>query len=511
MFKNSDDLISLIDRQDLKSALRGGLIGIEKESLRMSQSIISQKRHRDLLGAPLYHKFITTDFSDAQLEFITPPFSKKEESLAFLNNLHHFVSHNIGEEYLWPFSMPMLSNNDVIPIAEFGNTNEALFKEIYRKGLSNRYGSIMQTISGVHFNYSLPNNFWKLPFFNKNKLSITSIKSSIYFRTLRNLERMNWLILYLFGCSPIVTKSFINNSYDFIKLNNEEYYLPYATSLRMSDIGYQNTNQANLFVSLDQLDDYISDLRNATEQESKQFKMIYRESNCLYPQINGNILQIEDEYYAASRPKSVSGEGRRQITKLSKNGVDYIESRSLDLNPFSKTGIEIEDINFLEIFMLYCTLKPSETFSRSELQDIKKNNLLVCTEGRKANLRLNKGNDLVSFRKLSNEVLSEMSHIAEIIGNSDFDGEKYKDKIVNPELTPSGILLEKVLKESVSFKELGNKIAHDYKNRYLNKPKDSNILWDELVSEEERSYSELKRSEAIEKISFDQYLKDYFR
>ena len=510
MFKNSDDLFRLINKKDLKVAIKSGSIGIEKESLRILNSIISQRPHRDILGAPLHHRFITTDFSDAQVEFITPPFPEKKESFDFLTNLHHFVIQNIGEEYLWPFSIPPMINDHDIPIAEFGNTNEALFKKIYRQGLSHRYGKVMQTISGLHFNYSLPASFWELNIFNESGLKKQDIRSNIYFRALRNIERMNWLILYLFGCSPILPKNLINQNYNFIRLNNDEYYLPYATSLRMSDLGYQNINQADLYISLDTLEKYTSDLKNATDLRSKEFEKIDNELGLPYSQINQNVLQIEDEYYAISRPKSISNKGRRQANKLVHSGVDYIELRSLDLNPFSKNGIEIEDLNFLEIFTLYCTLKPSMVLSKPEINQVKKNNLLVATEGRRPNLKLQKGKQNLSLKKWANEIINEMSLIAEITGNNLFNMQKYKDMILYPESTPSGILIEKILQEKISFKDLGQSLAEDYRATYFSiEPKD-NPLWKKLIDEKEKSLLELKRNEEYQEVAFDKYLKDYF-
>ncbi|SVC58131.1 uncharacterized protein METZ01_LOCUS310985, partial [marine metagenome] len=263
----TDDFESITTKlfsNGLKDILAEGKIGIEKESLRVTKSKISRKKHQPSLGSALCHKHITTDFSEALLEFITPPFVDKNAGLSFLDNIHHFVSHNIGDEIIWPFSMPpFIESDDQIPIASYGSSNLALFKTTYRNGLSHRYGRAMQAIAGIHFNYSLSEKIWSSEFFNNKQKNSSTQRSTIYFRMLRNLHRMNWLILFLFGASPIVSKNFLSNrNTGFQKLDRHSYYLPYATSLRMSDLGYQNIHQSNnLAVSLNSLQEYIFDLK----------------------------------------------------------------------------------------------------------------------------------------------------------------------------------------------------------------------------------------------------------
>ena len=269
MIDDVEDLTKKVFNSDAKDILAFGKFGIEKESLRVSQSTISRKQHQESMGSPLCHRYITTDFSEAQLELITPPLIDKKKGLNFLENIHHFVSHKIEDEIIWPFSMPPFIKSDAdIPIASYGSSNLALFKMAYRNGLSHRYGRTMQAISGIHFNYSLPEQIWKSSLFTEEKAVSKKLRANIYFRTLRNLHRMNWLILYLFGASPIVTKNFLSNKHKgFQKLDNHAYYLPYATSLRMSDLGYQNINQSNVTISLNSLQAYIADLEQEFSEE----------------------------------------------------------------------------------------------------------------------------------------------------------------------------------------------------------------------------------------------------
>ena len=369
MIKDSDNLIPEVTSNGIQEKLTQGQVGLEKEALRIFQSKISNKPHQDSLGSSLCHRWITTDFSEAQLEFITPPVSNKQAGLDFLDNVHHFVTQNIGDEFLWPFSMPPFIKSDAeIPIASYGSSNLALFKRAYRNGLSHRYGRTMQAISGIHFNYSLPEQIWKSSLFAQEKADSKQFRAKIYFRTLRNLHRMNWLILYLFGASPVAAKIFLDNKYPGLKkLDKHSYYLPYATSLRMSDLGYQNINQSDLSISLNSLQEYTFDLKQATEKKCEDFQKIDKLMHEDYPQINSNILQIEDEYYAVSRPKSNAVSNQRLTAKLNSTGLDYIELRSLDLNPFQRTGIDLDTVHFLELFLIYCTFSPSLPIKKGEM------------------------------------------------------------------------------------------------------------------------------------------------
>ena len=237
---------------ELKEFLSLGHLGFEKEGLRIFDSGISFAPHPKLLGSSLCNQFITTDFCEAQLELITPPIENKHEALNFLDDLHHFVICNIDNEILWPFSMPpKFSSSSDIKIADYGPSNVAMFKHTYRKGLSARYGREMQAISGLHYNYSLPDQVWDSSLIQKKFHDSEDKKSTAYFNMIRNCYRYNWLLLYLFGASPVINKNFIKkNQKEFSKVNQSTYYLPYATSLRMSDLGYRNSKRMNFHVSL---------------------------------------------------------------------------------------------------------------------------------------------------------------------------------------------------------------------------------------------------------------------
>ena len=511
MIKDNENITKTISLDEIGTSLSDGSIGIEKECLRVNKSSIAQTDHFHALGSSLCNKFITTDFSESLLEFVTPPVNDKDQALDFLDNIHHFVTQKIEDEYLWPLSMPPLINSaSDINIAKYGTSNEALFKMTYRSGLSGRYGRLMQAIAGIHFNYSLPQTFWEKIQYFFPEMNEKDITSKIYFRTLRNIQRMNWLILYLFGASPIVSKNFVNtNSKDkFIKFK-DYYYLPYATSLRMSDLGYQNFNQSNLNISLDSLDKYTDDLNIATSTKLLVTQQI-KDLQSHFSQINSNTLQIEDEYYAVARPKSNVVSNERPISKLINHGVDYIELRSIDLNPFSSKGIEIDTIEFLEVFLIYCTLKSSPALSKDELKESKHNDLLVAKNGRKESLILRRNKKNISLKDWGNEIFDEMFSFISILGNKGSLLNRYKRCIQYPELTISESFLNRVLEDNVNFNTIGYKIAKKNKKKYLNLHPSKNIYWEILQEEVDRSINRQSRLEADDNKSFEEYVKSYF-
>ena len=516
MVDHSKNLIDAVFSSAVKDTLSFGKFGIEKESLRIIHSQITQSTHPKKTGSALCNRYITTDFSEAQLELITPPLPGKTAGLEFLDHIHHFVSHNINKEILWPFSMPpTIKSEQDLPIADYGISNLGLFKQLYRKGLSHRYGRSMQAISGVHYNYSLPDSIWHSSFFEDHQLDSRAIRSDSYFRMLRNIYRMNWLVIYLFGASPILTKDLLTKNTEPIqKLDNQTYYLPYATSLRMSDFGYQNLLRAALNISSDSLNDYISDLNMATSTISEDFQNIDTQNNTDQLQINANLLQTEDEYYAVARSKSNIISNQRLTSKLKKGGVDFIELRSLDLNPFSRIGIDEETVYFLEVFLIYCFLTTSHLINKDELKTTKDNDSLVAKRGRDPSLLLQKDQASISLQEWGKQIVDEMTPIAELL-----DGEetvyrnmmcKIASKIKDPDQTLSGLLLDKIITEKVDFIDLGNSIGETNKQHYLDLEKSANPNWDRLEKEAIDSMNQQSTLEAEQNESFESFVADYF-
>jgi glutamate--cysteine ligase len=500
----NDNLIRFIDSSVLADQPLG-MVGLEKESLRIFENSISKISHKKYLGSALYNQYITTDFAEAQIELVTPAFSEKPKLIDFLECLHRFSYERIEREYLWPFSMPPigLKEND-IEIAKFGKSNKARFKEIYRRGLSARYGKKMQTISGSHYNYSLNKNFLTSIDFNHEETSEGELTSNLYFRMLRNIQRYNWIILYFFGCSPFIDHKLASSEHDFKTNNKGELYIKNATSLRMSPMGYQSKLQSSLNISLDSLKSYIKDMKNATSTLSLQFQTIDAISKQKHMQLNANILQVEDEYYGFSRPKNNNSSDMRQLSKLHQHGVNYIEFRSLDLNPFSHLGIDSEQLDFLEIFLIYCLVSSSPFMTDKEMKESYLNSKKVSVSGRKDGLLLSKNGEPISLNTWAKEIMSDIAEIADLFFKGSIDIENFFSQIDNPKLTLSGSLMQMLEEKNIGFTELGFILADEHKNKMLKKEGINqsymNLLFDEmkrsLITE---SNEHLNKEETFEK------------
>jgi glutamate--cysteine ligase len=509
MIQDSENLIEKLLNSISKETILAGRCGIEKETLRVNKNGISILMHPEALGSSLCNSYITTDFSESLLEFITPPFKNPISTVNFLDAIHHFVYDNLDNELLWPYSMPPLfkDEND-IEIANYGSSNLALFKRAYRSGLSHRYGKGMQVIAGIHYNYSLSDDIWSLSDIFGSNSSDNKIKAEFYFRALRNIQRMNWLILYFFGASPIVTRNFIDKDRSF-KKSLDAYYLPYATSIRMSDLGYNNAKQSNLKVSANSLQQYILDLKTATSVINKDYESIFGLSDEVNPQINACLLQIEDEYYSVARPKSNYVSNERQISKLYNHGIDYIELRSIDLNPFSRVGVTDSTVKFLEMFILYCTFKDSPLLSSNENEVIRRNDFLVAQEGRRKDLLLNNNGREVSLKDWANKILDDMTPLAEFIGYEAIILKK-REQINDSRLTLSGLFLAEFLESKLSFHDFSHRKSEDNKKHYLHKLSSNydeyKILQDEVL----KSIVKQETLERSDDESYQEYVDRFF-
>jgi len=493
-----------------KKSLSYGKKGIEREAIRvLKNSLISNKSHEKYFGSALCHAYFTTDFSESLLEIITPPFNDSSDLINFLEKSHQYVSKSINNEKLWPASMPPNFQDDDFQIAKYGVSNIAKFKTIYRKGLSKRYGKPMQAISGVHFNYSFPEMIWKLNQKDPGENNSQSVRNTFYFQTIRNITRISWLILYLFGASPILNKSFLRTIPNGSKSFKDNIYYPYATSLRMSHLGYQNDSQADIEVSNNSIDKYISDLIKLTSEQSKKAKKKLPLGLDSLEELNDYQLQIEDEYYSMVRPKSMSNENIRPTSKLKKFGVEYIEIRSLDIDPWSPIGINESTVRFIEALILYSAFCESPPISENEYKIIRKNNHLVATLGRQPKLYLEKDGKKISLKDWAIYIIDEMEPFLDIVKVGKSQIENYKEMISNPEYTPSARLINAVLKGSCSLDEYMADVSEKNKKYFLSIDRDKNDMWEKFDAEFKISLDKQKKLEQSSEVSFDEFLNNY--
>jgi glutamate--cysteine ligase len=500
--------------------LHGGRIGLEKESLRTDAGgELAMTPHPRAYGSALTNGHITTDFSEALLEFVTPPFGNTWETHQFLCDIHQFAYAGLGDELLWNNSMPCrIGNDDSIPLARYGDSNVGKMKTIYRRGLGYRYGRTMQTISGIHFNYSLPQAFW--PAFQDicgDRGDAKAFRSAAYLGLIRNFRRLGWLVLYLFGASPAMCKSFIGDARAALaEFDDETLFEPYATSLRMSDLGYSNRTQSSLRISLNSVEDYVSDLTDAIMTPHPPYERIGVVVDGVWRQLNANLLQIENEFYSNIRPKQIAHSGERPTLALQRGGIAYVEVRSLDINPYDPVGINQQQMRYMEAFLVYCALADSPFVDEDSLGEMNDNHGLVAHSGRDPALMLRRGGREVLLADWAREIHEGIGAVAEVLDAGGGDGayelawRALDSAIGDPDETPAARVLGEMRDERQSFFEFGLGLARTHAQYFDSLVPLSEARAAMFAEEAERSREEQRRIEAEDSLSFEDYLRNYF-
>lgn len=495
--------------------------GVERESLRvLSHGELASTGHYTHLGSALTHPQITTDYAETLLEFITPVSQSPELAIEQLKDIHKFVLSTIDGELLWPMSMPcFVDDANKIELANYGSSNIGKMKHVYRQGLKNRYGSMMQVISGIHFNFSFPQQFWQvLKTVEDDNRELQDYISDKYFALIRNYKRYCWLIPYLFGSSPAICPSFLQGkttALPFKKSPKGYLYLPYATSLRMSDLGYTNSEQSALYICYNNIDSYIKQVQNAINLSSDEFSKIPVKVNGEYQQLNSNVLQIENELYAPIRPKRVAKSGEKPSQALKERGVEYIEVRALDVNPESSTGISLQQILFLDIFLTFCALAPSPILTGEEQQVFDHNMNEVVVRGRDPELQLVDNGINKPLAQWGAEIFQQMQAIAELLDKANSTSKYTKalatelEKIDNVNKTPSAKLLNAIVNDGQSMTKLALHWAQNYRAELL---AHDYHYFDEnyFVATAKQSHQAQQEIEAGDSLSFDDFLQQYF-
>lgn len=500
------------------SLLKGALHGIEKEGLRVGPSgELSQTAHPEGLGSALTNSNITTDYSEALLELITPVFEASEAAIQFLEDLHRFTYSYLGEELIWAGSMPChILDSASIPIARFGSSNTGQLKHIYRVGLQHRYGKMMQIIAGIHYNFSLPDNFWRaLQEQQGNTETLQSFRSSSYFKMIRNFRRNSWLLLYLFGASPALGDSFLNGkSHKLQTLHDHTLYLPYATSLRMSDLGYSTKVQSSLDICFNHLNTYVDSLDQAINTPYPPYEKIGVKVDGKYRQLNNTILQIENEYYSDIRPKRVTLREEKPLHALQKRGVEYIEIRSTDINPFLPVGIDARQALFIDTFLISCLLMSDEEICPAECKMVNDNLQKVITRGREPGLSLTTPKGETTLTEAGDILLAQVQMTGELLDQV-YRTKAYTisvnaqmQKLEDVSLTPSARVLDALQKTSLDYTQWILLKSREHKETFTHSSSNSTVLED-LAQRATISLKEQQQIEASDTLTFDQFLATY--
>ena len=496
--------------------------GIEKESLRITpEGKLAQTPHPAGLGSALTHGSITTDYSEALLEFITPVSNDIEESLETLENIHGFAYREIGEEMLWTASMPCIMTGDEgIPVARYGSSNVARMKTVYRLGLGHRYGRLMQAIAGIHYNFSLPQAYWERAWQQAGSPGdLTDYISTRYLGLIRNFRRYSWLLIYLFGASPAVCASFLkgrdNPGLEPFDEQGRSLYLPHGTALRMGDLGYNSAAQKSLNVCYNDLDAYIETLRCAILRPHPDYHDIPRGQEGDYQQLSDSLLQIENEFYSPIRPKRVTQPGETPLSALHRRGIEYVEVRCVDVSPFSPVGIDASQIRFLDTFLLFCLLEESAPCTDEEQASQAANLEAVVNRGRMPGLLLQTDTGEKPMTLWAGELLSQFEQVASLLDQANASTlysasmKQQLAAVTDPELTPSARILREMREQDLPFFRLtmgySEQWARQFRGRQL-----SPQLQAAMEAETRRSNQARRELEQADDISFEQYLDRYF-
>ncbi|WP_158246764.1 glutamate--cysteine ligase [Halobacteriovorax sp. DA5] len=496
--------------------------GLEKEGLRVmvEDGKLSSSDHDPKFGSKLLHKWITTDFAESLLEFITPVSKSNDETLKTLGNLQHYVLEQDSSEVIWPSSMPCILPEDKdIKLAYYGESNSGRLKTLYRSGLGLRYGRSMQAIAGLHYNFSMTDEFWK----NWHELSGSSLSLQLfineeYLNLCRNFRSYSNILLYLFGNSVSVHESFLSgkkHSLDVIH-EDEKYGKTFGskegTCLRMGGLGYTGASQNGIRICYNGLDSYCDSLEEALQMNFADFDKIgLRNEKGELQQISTHILQIENEFYSIIRPKRIAPPGKSALASLRSKGIEYIEVRLLDLNPFAKNGITKVQMDFLDAFLLSCLFLRADRCNREIYNEIENNNQLIVKQGRKPGLEISVDGEKRNYQEYLTTFFNQMAEVIEAIS----DGERKKAllfaieeqrKLIDPANTLSQKVFDLVSKKGhiQAMKDLA--LEH---RKELAAVEVNHVFQEELELEKNASMQRQVDFEKLDDVDFEEYVAAY--
>lgn len=495
--------------------------GLEKESLRVDgDGTLAQSPHPERLGSAFTHPLITTDFSEALVEFITPVCTDVEDTLSALDQVHRYAYASLPEgERLWTASMPcVLGEDSDIPVARYGSTNAARMKTVYRVGLGHRYGRKMQTISGIHYNVSLPMTLWPvLAAQDGSTLPLQDYITERYFDLIRNFRRHSWLLVYLFGASPALCKSFLDDRpHQLDEFDGHTLYLPYATALRMGNLGYQSSAQEDLPICYNSLKRYIDTLKDAITRPHPAYEKLGLTRDGEYLQLSTALLQIENEFYSTIRPKRVTRSGEIPLGALRERGVEYLEVRLLDVNPFLPLGMDAGQLRFIDAFLLYCLFSDSPRCDERERKALGENLHKVVNRGREPGLNLDFNGSERSLQDWGRSILDGMRPIVELLDQAHGNG-LYRDTLEqagallgNADLTPSARVLRAMREHGLSWRDFALAQSNIHAEYFRERPLDADVnrAFQRQARESLRRQAAL---EAVDQEDFETYLATYYR
>ncbi len=419
------ELLQLVMDNHLYKDIWRGNFGLEKENNRVDENgKLALTPHQKSFGIKMENPYIKTDFSESQIEMITPSFETIDETYQFLETIHDIVTLELKDEYLWPSSNPpALPNDEEIPIALMNDPEE----DHYRGQLAEKYGRKRQLISGIHYNFSFNEEFLKRIYnaLHVNK-SFKDFKDNTYLRVARNVLKYRWLLIYLTGASPVFDKTYIEKCVQSSEhLDEESYFFPNMCSLRNSVCGYRN--EKIFYTSYDSVEEYVRDLQSLVKSKE--------------------LLSVR-EYYSPVRIKPEKG--KDLVQALLQNGIAYLELRMIDLNPLYKIGVSKESLKFVHLFLLFMMLIEDGPFGEKEQKVAALNHDSLIMNGLQGRLF---GEDrYVTLEEKALAFFKEMEQMLQVLKPSDEIFirllNQEKQKLKNPKLGFAALVKSEIQKSS---------------------------------------------------------------
>lgn len=487
-----NQLLAFFAKDKNYELLMTGQWGIERETHRVNHDgSLALTPHPKQFTNKEASQSITLDFAESQLEFFTEPKDKIEDVIDELDKIYHFANKNINEELMWPFSMPpQLPDEKDIPIASFDYLDDGLDKETYREGLAVRYGKKIQMISGIHYNYSFDDALIdRLHQAFYSDLPKQMFIDQLYLRISRNVLKHRWLLVYLFGASPVVDQSYRSVFSEKMQAHQSDWFRQkftqeaidqYAVSLRTSRFGYSTEIEDKYQISYNQLNEHIHDLREVLSIDNERYQKIGIEKSGKPIQLNTKELQSEAEFYAPIRFRQVQKSGETLLDALEKRGIRYFELRLLDLNPFAKLAITKDQMRFTHLFILFCLFEENNQFSQEEQMIANNNHQLVSLLGRQPGLKLlDAEENQVDLEVYAQEIIDKIMKIADLIDYVDRHHsyvelvKREESKLTDCSMLPSQQIVDYMEQAGESFIEFGMRLAKQYQQNDLNQCKNA--------------------------------------
>ena len=228
-----------------------------------------------------------------------------------------------------------------------------------------------------------------------------------------------------------------------------------------------------------------------------------------------NILQIENELYSPIRPKQPTRSMEKPTDALVRRGVDYIEVRALDINPFSPTGIEATQMDFLDVYLLTCLMMPSEELNPDSIAEARDNMDAVVLEGRNPELDLHIDGQPLKMQQWAEDLFKKFDAVAAVLDTANNSTQfsqavaDQREKLTDSDKTPSGRILNILLEDNADNSALGLLLAKEYADAY-DRHEYTHYSEQDFIAQAQASLKAQQDIENADEKDFETFIRDYY-